>query len=141
MSINTSPARDPFYTAWIGMRGRCNNPRNPKYRYYGGRGIRVESCWDSFETFRDDMGPKPTSSHSLDRIDPNANYGPKNCRWATKAVQMQNRRNCVFTPDCIRSIRVAYESGETQVSIAARYGVRSGDISNICLRKVWKNIV
>jgi hypothetical protein len=74
------------------MRGRCNNPRNAAFKYYGGRGIKVCDEWKSFEQFLADMGPKPNRELSLDRINNNGDYEPSNCRWATKIEQMKNRR-------------------------------------------------
>lgn len=82
------------YYAWCGLRNRCNKPQNPKYKYYGGRGIKVCDRWmgsEGFANFYADMGPKP-KNHSLDRIDPNGNYEPSNCQWATDKQQSRNRR-------------------------------------------------
>lgn len=81
------------YNIWIGLRDRCLNPNNNTYEYYGGRGISVCSRWlSSFENFYEDMGPKPSKKHSIDRIDPDCNYEPSNCRWSTPIEQMNNRR-------------------------------------------------
>lgn len=83
----------PEYFVWKSMRARCNNPNNRDYALYGGRGIAVCPAWDSFQKFLSDMGRRPSSKHSIDRIDSNGNYEPSNCRWATDTQQRRNKRN------------------------------------------------
>lgn len=84
------------YKAWINMKSRCENPAATSYEYYGGRGVSVCERWQKFEAFFDDMGHPPSPAHSLDRIDPDGNYEPDNCRWATSTEQVRNRRNNVI---------------------------------------------
>lgn len=81
----------PAYRSWSGMIQRCTNANNPDFHYYGGRGISVCDRWASFENFLADMG-QPERGLTIDRTDPDGNYEPSNCRWATRAVQSQNRR-------------------------------------------------
>lgn len=81
------------YSSWKGMKSRCYNEKNIRYRHYGGRGIFVCDRWkSSFENFLEDMGPKPSAVHSIERIDVDGNYEPKNCEWATPQKQSRNKR-------------------------------------------------
>lgn len=84
--------KHPLYEAWCKMKQRCYNKNHNSYKYYGERGIKVCERWNSFENFLLDMGERPSAIHSLDRIDPNGNYEPTNCRWSTPKEQCENRR-------------------------------------------------
>jgi hypothetical protein len=94
----------PLYWTWASMHQRCRNPnhaRGTRWMHYGGRGITVCERWggrDGFAHFIADMGERP-DRHTLDRVDPDGNYEPGNCRWATYREQNLNRSKRSPAPD------------------------------------------
>lgn len=85
-----------LYFTWYFFRLRCNDPLNPQYKDYGGRGITVCSRWNNtvtgFISFCTDMAPTYKPKLTLDRTNNEKGYSPKNCRWVTQKEQQQNRR-------------------------------------------------
>ena len=93
-----------IYKIWAKMLERCNNPKTPAYKNYGGRGITYQDSWKDFNNFYEDMyesykahckecGEKETT---LDRINVNGNYTKENCRWATRKEQANNTRTNII---------------------------------------------
>lgn len=82
------------FAIWSGMISRCYDPKTTRYPQYGGRGIAVCDEWRTdFAAFLAHVGPRPSSKHSIDRIDNDRGYEPGNVRWATMKEQCRNRRN------------------------------------------------
>lgn len=82
----------PTYSSWAAMKYRCETETSKDFYRYGGAGIRVCDRWMSFDLFLADMGVRPEGT-TLDRINPNKGYFPKNCRWATPLQQARNRKD------------------------------------------------
>ena len=81
------------YKIWCGIKKRVNNKNSINYKNYGGKGVTICKEWsDSFLAFYKDLGPIPSNKHSIDRINPEGNYEPSNCRWANSFVQNINKK-------------------------------------------------
>ena len=86
-----------LYRIWQAMKGRCNRETDKSYIYYGAKGIKVCDEWKDFSNFRDwSLDHGYTDNLTIDRIDPNGNYEPTNCRWATEKQQQNNKTSNHF---------------------------------------------
>jgi len=91
-------SKTPDYKIWKTMTQRCFNSKQAMYKHYGGKGILVCDKWLTFENFIADMGPRPSTKHSIERRNNDGNYEPSNCYWTTSKEQANNRStNCLVT--------------------------------------------
>jgi len=84
--------KHPEYSVWLGIRNRCNYPSMQAYKWYGAKGIKVCERWKKFKNFLADMGERPDGA-VIDRIDPDGDYSPENCRWVSRKASSRNRTN------------------------------------------------
>lgn len=85
-------SNQPEYTVWCGMKERCYNPKTSYYYLYGGKGVTVCDRWlgeFGFRNFYEDMGKRP-KNFLIDRINPDGNYEPSNCRWVDAETSARN---------------------------------------------------
>jgi len=126
----------PEYRVWCAMRSRCRNPNAPGYKYYGGRGITVCDRWDSFAAFVEDVGPRPSMAHTIDRFpDKDGNYEPGNVRWATWLEQGNNQgRNRTVTIDGVSHTLAAWSriSGVDESTIKSRLNRGVDPVAAVC---------
>jgi hypothetical protein len=138
--INGRRVASPEYNTWQHMKNRCLNPYARDYKYYGGRGITIDSAWLVFENFLADMGRRPSSEYTLERINNNGNYCKDNCEWTTREDQARNRPaynklNMVLADQ----IRKEYATGKfSQDYLAVKYDITQYHISAIIHYKIWK---
>ncbi|ADY54690.1 hypothetical protein Sgly_0324 [Syntrophobotulus glycolicus DSM 8271] len=83
-----------LFRIWNGMKRRCLNEKSDNYKWYGGRGISICSEWDEYEAFRSwAIKAGYSDALTIDRINPNGNYTPENCKWVDIKAQANNRNN------------------------------------------------
>lgn len=106
-----------IYQRWISMRARCKNEKTNSFKNYGGKGIKVCTEWEeSFEIFMKwSMENGFQEDLTLDRIDPNGNYCPENCRWISIKEQENNRTD---------NVRYQYKGRELTIpQLSEIYGI------------------
>lgn len=117
--------RVPEYGIWLGMRRRCTR-RDKHYE-----DVSVCDRWQLFENFYQDMGPRPSPAHSIDRKDGSKGYEPGNCRWATPLQQAQNRKKRKPAKLSDREVAEIRLSVEPSRALSERYGVHQQTIRSI----------
>lgn len=118
------------HTTLHNMLARCYNKKNPQYKDYGGRGIRVCKRWRKklgILFFIEDMGRRPGPEYSIDRWpDNDGNYEPDNCRWATKDQQSRNKGSSINKKDAlvilslIKHVSKQKELSDAELQLATR---------------------
>lgn len=101
---------NPVYCVWKSMNARCSNPKNPRWKRYGGRSLVVCERWRlSYENFIADMGPRPEGG-TIEREDNDLGYFPANCYWGSYTDQAHNKsNNTPFTLNGVTKLAVEWE--------------------------------
>lgn len=129
-----------MYKIWVKMRSRCNNKNDKSYPRYGGRGITIDPYFNEFKNFESwaiQNGYKNTLS--IERIDVNKGYSPKNCTWIPMSEQSRNTTKTVLSEDIVSIIKTyLLYTNYTYRKIAQLTGLKIHNIKNI--RQGWANV-
>jgi hypothetical protein len=125
------------YGIWSGMKKRCKSDRSIEVKVYKSRGIKVCERWMDFWNFYEDMGDRPSSFYSLDRINNDGDYCPENCKWSTKSEQQRNKRTSKMKGITREEILRMNET-MSQTEIAKHFGVGQYTVSRIINGNRWK---
>lgn len=90
--------KERLYETWKNMRRRCYDPKNKRWKQYGGKGITICQEWADYSVFRAwALSNGYTDELTIDRINVDGNYCPENCRWSSAKQQANNNtRNRLF---------------------------------------------
>ena len=162
--MNFAVHTHPLWNTYKSMVDRCYRKTHSSYSRYGGRGIVVCERWVpditkkyqliGFLNFLDDMGNKPDPTYTLDRINNDGNYEPKNCKWSSRSEQQRNKRSfkqpnntgsknkaSKLTEAEVAEIKFYLNTSKvTQTELAKKYNVSQVCISLIKRNKKWAHI-
>ena len=98
--LKSGSRKDNLYRIYAAMKNRCLNTKTPRYKDYGGRGIKICNEWlEDYSNFHDwafQNGYSDGKNLSIERKDVNGNYCPENCCFIPKPAQSRNKRNSRF---------------------------------------------
>lgn len=86
----------------------------------------------------EDMGAPPSKDHSLDRINPDGDYSPENCRWSNQETQRNNRTNSriiVINGEALTIAQWARRVGIKQKTIRARIDIMGWNVVDAVMTK------
>lgn len=143
--------KHPLYKTWRNMRQRCYNPNNQDYKYYGGKGIKLCGDWhNDFKLFYDwALSHGWKSGLVIDRVDPDKDYCPDNCRYISMAENSkrvkipigENRKQAILNEKQVREIKRRIVAGERNYLIARDYEIKPNIVYQIKKKKTWKHVL
>lgn len=142
--------KHPLYKTWKNMKQRCYNPNNQDFKTYGGNGVGLCAEWkDNAGAFINwALKAKWTPGLSIDRMNPDADYSPDNCRFLTPSENSKrvrhrigsDRPNTKLTEAMVIEIRNKCRNGIKNNILAKEYNVKQNVIYQIKKYKTWKHV-
>lgn len=136
-----SREKHPLYKLWNGMIRRCHEAGHKDFHNYGARGIEVCREWrEDFWQFVNDMGPRPSSEHQIERKENDGPYAAWNCKWATVLEQARNRRTTMLTAELAAEIKKRHRNGELTGDISKSLRIDYDLVRNVVVGAAWRDV-
>lgn len=109
-----------LYYVWKEIKSRCLRENDDKYKYYGGRGIKVCKEWlDDFMNFYNwAMSNGYREGLTIERKNVDGDYCPVNCEWIPFEKQSFNKTNTIRDSNNASIAEMAREVGIVSPQIA-----------------------
>ena len=121
--------RSSLYLSWQNMKQRCSNPKHPKYKNYGRRGIKVCEEWNIANGFISwALSNNWREGLTIDRIDYDKGYCPENCRWVSREDNSRRKHTTKITNTQAMEIRKKFSEGNSLANLGKEYGCTEGNI-------------
>lgn len=123
-----------LYGIYGGIKKRCFNKKEPRYKDYGGRGITMCEEWanpnDGFDKFVEwSLSHGYADDLTIERNDVNGDYFPENCSWITRKEQCNNKRDTIW---------VDYHGEHIQLmKLCNRLGLSYDTINDRIVKRKW----
>lgn len=120
MRITHGLSKHPLYPVWKDMHRRCSERGN-----YGGRGIHIDSLFDTIEGFIEHSPAGYLPGLTLERVDNDGDYTPSNLRWASKGEQSYNKTSTIWVihPDTGEEVSLGLVAKEFGISYGRMYNL------------------
>ena len=130
----------PIALVFHGMKDRCYNPKNPRFKRYGGRGITICQEWleDPALFFNWAISNGWSLGLQIDRKENDLGYIPDNCRFVPSFINGRNRSTTKLNQEVVDEIRLRFHTdGASITDISLTYGFARSTIADVIKNRTW----